>query len=273
VVSKFFNITKRRHVVFDPYRYFIDLEKKPNVENEFAEEYYNDFLRNNPEDYKTARWFSSKPREFDYHQTKKVIERALRGVQARQTLEIGPGDAVWTDLIIPHTEKITLLDQSEEMLKRAKKRFPENNKISYVHSDIERFSSDAKFDLICGIRCFEYFEDKPAVVKKFYDLLNDGGKLVIVTKNPEHSRTKETQKKDLHKGQISKEEMISLLKQTGFKVETNLSAVSRIKTKYALGRTVSKLLHNIHVATNGVITLPFINNAFTESYIYVARKK
>ena len=202
-----------------------------------------------------------------------MIADALRGVHASRTLEVGPGDGVWTDLIIPKTDSLTLLDQSEEMIKRAQERLAkENPSITFVHSDFAEYQPEAPFDLICGIRCFEYFEDQAKAVKKMYSILNPGGQLVIVTKNPAHIHNKQSQQRELHVGQISKKAMIQLLESEGFTVTKVLSATFRIKARHAIMRGVARMIQGAHVASGGFIRIPYITNAFTESYIYVAKR-
>lgn len=272
-VGQYFTITKKEHVTFDAYRYFMSLEKKDSISNEYAKEHYDTYLQDLESDYIHERWFKTPAHRFDYNQTKKVIMRALYRVTAEQTLEVGPGDAVWTELFLKKTKKIELLDQSKEMISRAQKRIGEDGRVTFTCSDIANYKTDKRFDLIGAIRCFEYFEDKAAALKKFHSLLSKEGTLVIVTKNPEHARTKEAQERQLHRDQVAHADMVALLTEAGFKVDYTMSAVSRIFAKYWLGRLVSKVLHDAHVATGGRLVIPGITRRFTESYLYVATKR
>ena len=247
--------------------------QETKLTNKYAEEFYDTYLQQLPEDYKNLRWFSSPERRLDYDQTRSVITRAMRGGMVDRLLEVGPGDGVWTDIFIPHAKELVLLDQSEEMIKRAEKRFANNDAISFVHSDVAAYTAERQFGAICAIRCFEYFEDKPAAINSFYKILEKNGTLVIVTKNPDHIRTKDVQTRNLHSDQIDRETMKQLLTNAGFEVTSVMSAVARIKTKYAVMRVLSRLVHKLHVITGGVVTIPRLNHLFTESYIYVAKKR
>lgn len=273
VISQFFNIDRRAHVVFDPYRYFIDLTKKPLMSNEYARAYYDTFLKQLPTDYKSARWFSSPAARLDYDQTKRVLENALKTVKADSALEVGPGDGVWTDLILPKTKSLTLLDQSIEMLGRAKERLKDFPNITFVHSDFLAYKAEQKHNLVCAVRCFEYFEDKEKALNQFKNLLTADGTLVIVTKNPLHARMKEVQEKGLHRGQVTKSEMERLLTAHGFVLRSVMSATWRFKATNVIMRTAFDWLHRLHVVTNGRFFLPFLTEPLTESYIYVATKK
>jgi ubiquinone/menaquinone biosynthesis C-methylase UbiE len=273
VVSQFFDIKKRSHVVFDPYRYFINLEKKEAMSNTYAKEYYNSFLQKLPTDYKSARWFSSPAAKLDFDQTKLVLEKALSSWQSNSALEIGPGDGVWTDLIIPRTKKLTLLDQSVEMITRAKERLKDIPNITYIVSDFLAYNESASHDLVCAVRCFEYFEDKEKAMSQFSRLLKQGGRLVIVTKNPLHARMKEVQERGLHKGQIEKTQMHELLEKHGFTLESTLSATWRFKAQNGLMRALFRTFHYLHVKSGGAFMIPYLTSPLTESYIYVAKKR
>lgn len=243
------------------------------MKNEYAKKYYDTFLKNLPGDYKSARWFSSPASKLDYVQTRRSLKHALGSKLFDNVLEIGPGDGVWTDLIIPKAKKLTLLDQSIEMLERAKERLKDVPNITFLNQDFLQFSPTETVDLVFAIRCFEYFEDKDKAVQKFADLLTQNGTLIIVTKNPEHAKMGKVQEQELHTGQISKEAMVSLLKNHGFEVEKVLSATWRLKAKFALLRVIFNLFHHIHVCTNGFFMVPCATNKLTESYLYVAHKK
>ena len=273
VVSRYYDIVKRGHVVFDPYRYFLNLTKKEGMSNTYAKEYYDEYLKKLPTDYKSARWFSSPAAVLDFEQTKLAIETALQGQKVETALEIGPGDGVWTDLILPHTKKLTLLDQSIEMISRAKDRLKNVLNITFVNGDFLSYTEQSTYDLVCAIRCFEYFEDKELAMKQFSRLLRSGGRLVIVTKNPLHARMKEVQERGLHKGQITREDMLVLLKKHGFTVDSTLSATWRFKAQNIILRSLFRGLQWLHVKTSGIFTIPYLTEPLTESYIYVATKQ
>lgn len=244
------------------------------MKNKYAKEYYNDFLKKLPTDYKSARWFSSEEAKLDYEQTLRSLRSVLKDGIFESVLEIGPGDGVWTELLIPKSNKLTLLDQSIEMINRAKDRLASHGeKLTYVVEDFLEFSSEETYDLIFAIRCFEYFEDKERAAQQFHKLLKPGGMLILVTKNPEHATMQKVQNRELHKGQISKNEIIALF--TGHQLDTKavLSATWRFKAKYFLMRKVFDVLHNLHVLSKGRFCLPIVTSRLTESYLYVAKKR
>lgn len=243
------------------------------MKNSYAREYYDTFLKQLPTDYKAARWFSSAEAKLDYDQTKAVLVKALGNSKFQDVLEVGPGDGVWTDLLIPKANALTLLDQSIEMIKRAQERLEDTANITFEHADFLTYTPQKSFDLVFAIRCFEYFEDKKIALKQLSSLVKSGGRLMIVTKNPLHVNMKRVQQRELHTGQVSKVEMRELLENAGFKLDSVLSATWRFKAKYAFLRAVFRLLHSVHTLTNGFFKLPLLTEPLTESYLYVAHKR
>lgn len=159
------------------------------------------------------------------------------------------------------------------MITRAKERLKEVPNITFENGDFLKFQSQKTYDLVCAVRCFEYFEDKGLAMRQFASLLNPGGKLIIVTKNPKHARMQVVQERELHKGQVSKEEMGQLLKNGDFTPSGTLSATWRLKARFGLMRVLFRGLHWLHVQTGGFFKVSFLTEPLTESYLYVAHKR
>lgn len=241
-----------------------------DLQNPYVRDYYNQHLQGLDKDYIDERWFSSKVTEFDYWETRKTLQHALRAQKEGDILEIGPGDGVWTDLMLPLKKRLALLDQSEEMIKRAQKRLAEHADITYYTGDFSTTPIDGTFDLIFAVRCFEYFENKERDVEKMHALLNDNGRLIIVTKNRSYVSPS---RKKLHTGQLTKKEMVALLRSKGFAVEGVYATTLRIKSKFWISRALFGALHTLHLATNGWFTIPYLFDKMTESYTYVATRR
>jgi ubiquinone/menaquinone biosynthesis C-methylase UbiE len=80
--------------------------------------------------------------------------------------------------------EVTAVDLSENLLSIAKKNtYDENLKINFVHSDIRRFHSDDKFNLVLNLfTSFGYFEsdeENISVLQKAYNLLVEDGFFVL----------------------------------------------------------------------------------------------
>jgi len=80
--------------------------------------------------------------------------------------------------------KVTAVDISQLLISEAKKSAEQEDvELDFVLSDILEFETNKKFDLVVNlftsIGYFDNDEDNYAVIKKAYDLLNDGGYFVL----------------------------------------------------------------------------------------------
>jgi len=275
IIRNYFNILLEKKALLDPYRYFFVLQKKKEfLTNKYVKEYYNKYLKQLSGEYSVNRWFSSKAAQFDYKQTRRALLHAIKNRRFGRVLEVGPGDGTWTEIIAPRVDLIHVIDQSEEMIDRAKKRLASFKNITYEVQDFLKQSvQNERYDAIFSIRCFEYFQDKQAAIKKMYDLLNPNGKLIIVTKNPKYFSMRAKRFKLLHSAQIDWKDMIILLKENGFSVESVYPAIFRWKSKHLIPRIIFDLLHRLLVVSEGRLTFGKLFTYATESYIYAATKK
>lgn len=240
---------------------------------EYVKDKYNADLRNLPENYTNRRWFHSVESEFDYNQTKRSFLNAFGTETYDRGLEVGPGDAVWTKFVVDKVTRLDVLDQSVEMLARAKEVLSQKQNVTYIQTNFaEHVIEPAAYDVVFSIRCFEYITDKDAAIKKFYDTLTPGGKFILITKNPRYKNQSGWKNTLMHTQQIGKQEVVALLKKHGFKVDAVSPAVMRWKSKYALARFVFDTLHKINIYTKGRVYVPFLTDLCTESYMYVAHK-
>jgi ubiquinone/menaquinone biosynthesis C-methylase UbiE len=251
---------------------------KPNsntkLNNKYVRNYYNKQVGKLDTTYTDSRWHSSGAAEFDYIQTSRALDLALGKDRFEKVVEIGPGDAVWTEKIHKHVEgSMYLIEQSSEMLGLAREKLRNRSDINFELSDFEGSNPPLENDLVIAIRCFEYFQNKSDSIKKMYDMLSLGGRLIIVTKNADLKTSVSVQKRLVHSDQLTRKEMKNLLTKNNFKIEMVYPAVIRWKIKYALMRFVFDTLHKITVWSGGAIQISFLYKYATESFVYVASKK
>lgn len=272
-LRKHFTIEREERAELDAYRHFFVLQKHPEpLDDAFVRTYYNTHLRGLEEEYTTYRWQATPAARFDYEQTARALSRGLGDTQYHRVLEIGPGDGAWTPLVAERSRELVLLDQSEEMLARARARLDRYAHITYTHSDFLEFESEEKFNLIYAVRCFEYFEDQQAAIRKMRTLLVPGGRLVLVTKNRDYISFRERAGRRLHSKMVTREEFVQLLCDEGFALRGVYSATLRLKAGYALARLFFRGMHTLQVVTAGRIAIPWLSNKLTESYLYVAER-
>jgi|CXWL01.1.fsa_nt_gi ubiquinone/menaquinone biosynthesis C-methylase UbiE len=241
------------------------------LKNAYVKDYYNAQVSALSSSYMDERWHTSKVKEFEYGQTKRALEKALGVEMVSRALEIGPGDGVWTSLIFSRvTGNLHLVEQSEEMLKRAKEHLVGTDGITFEQGDFLKANPPPQNDLVVAVRCFEYFDQKEVALKKIHNLLVRGGKLIVITKNAKLMTSKKVQHQTLHSDQCTRSQMEQYLRTAGFTVEAVYPAIFRLKASYPPIRFLFGLLHRLMVATQGVVRVPFETYA-TESHVYVAR--
>jgi len=202
----------------------MESKQKKESFNDWVREFYDDKAKNYTHgDYEKFRWFASKKKKRQYYQTTRSLLFHLRNVNFKTCLDIGCGPGTWTFLLLKKypTSEFICLDISKEMLMQFKSRVNEK-RINFVVSAFTDFKTKNKYDFIFASRSIDYMEDKPLVIKKIYDLLNSGGKGIIVT-SPPHSISVKIKKffgKKLnkqHTQRISVRKMKKLLQDVGFK--------------------------------------------------------
>lgn len=276
VMETYFDIQTESDPPLDSYRRFFVMNKKEKVlDNAYVKNYYNESIAKIAKegDYKTNRWFTSPVAKFDFEQTQKTIQNSLTQSQYGSVLEIGPGDAVWTELLIAKTKQLTLVEQSSEMLSQAKAKLAAYPWIEFFHGDFQNFETDKKFDLIFASRCFEYFDDKNLAIKKISSLLSSNGQVVLITKNPLYRSLHERTNKTLHTQQISKQEMIELLQKHGLKVDAAYPCTFRWLSRYKIFRMLFGALHSMILNSNGKVRFPLLETRATESFVYIFSKQ
>jgi len=241
--------------------------------NTYVRDYYNKRIGALAGTYADQRWHSSLAGEFDYKQTSRALDKALSSERYKNAVEIGPGDGVWTKKLSENVEgNIHLIEQSSEMLSQARKNIGDIRGVTFENADFMESDPQNGIDLIMAIRCFEYFSDKDAAIKKMFSMLRPGGRMILVTKNAKFITSVSVQRNTIHSDQLNKKDMKKLLVQNGFVLEGVYSATHRWKVKYRVMRHMFDILHRIIVWSKGYVHIPLLYTYATESFVYVASR-
>ncbi|AOY75869.1 class I SAM-dependent methyltransferase [Clostridium formicaceticum] len=107
-----------------------------------------------------------------------------------EVLDVGTGTGVMLPFILDKIGKegrITAIDIAENMLKVVKEKFKGEDRINFLHGNIELEAIDKLFDVIICYSVFPHFSQKVETVKKLVEHnLKEDGKLLIF-----HSQSKE----------------------------------------------------------------------------------
>jgi tRNA (cmo5U34)-methyltransferase len=102
-------------------------------------------------------------------------------------LEFGAGTGILSFLLKDSLKEIILMDNSSEMVKVMEEK-ASNEKVSNLKPlcfDLEKSEYNNTFDFIYSQMALHHVADVPAILKKFYRMLNTGGNLAIADLNSE----------------------------------------------------------------------------------------
>jgi 2-polyprenyl-3-methyl-5-hydroxy-6-metoxy-1,4-benzoquinol methylase len=136
-----------------------------------------------------------------------LVSGIVKDHEFKSILDIGCGDGSISIPLLNEERKLYLLDLSENMLKIAASKIPENLKENVVlhNSTLDDFSPGLKFDLIISIGFLAHVPSVKNAVAKMKSLLNKNGKLLIQFSDFNHIVTRMNMKardEDNHKLQV-----------------------------------------------------------------------
>lgn len=123
---------------------------------------------------------------FSLRPTRRFVHRYLEqeDLHPKDILDIGCGiGELSLELSQRQPEaRILAVDYSDGMIARAKKDYAAPN-ITHVLGSLEDVPADRRFDLIVSTHSFPYFPDKNKAARKMWDLLEPGGRLLVIQGN------------------------------------------------------------------------------------------
>jgi len=125
-----------------------------------------------------GRWADVKEIKFDF-MTNYIMEKVLSAISAKgkTTVELGSGTGRLSYLMLNNgARKVTMVDSSKKAISLSADLFGKANPDSYkiVESDIFRFASDEKFDVVFSSGVIEHFreEERFEIIQKHVELAN-----------------------------------------------------------------------------------------------------
>lgn len=104
--------------------------------------------------------------------------------EAPNVLDIGSGTGLFSAILLSKYPKanITLIDLSDGMLDIAKRRFNNNQNITYINEDYTKYDFNTKFDIIISALSIHHLSaiDKENLYNRCYNALKDGGIFINV---------------------------------------------------------------------------------------------
>lgn len=114
---------------------------------------------------------------------KRRVNFALRFMpEFALVLDFGCGDGTIAKGVLAKAKKVVAIDVSDQAIKVAKE-FNSHPDIKYLHTTIEEYTSEEKFDTILMFEIIEHIFDARSIFCKASDLLKERGFLVMSTPN------------------------------------------------------------------------------------------
>lgn len=248
-------------------------EKAP--ESSYVRDTYDAMLPTLAKGYSEFRWNDTDVSRFHYRQSRRALRRGLASVplKVNRALEIGGGGGAWTPFFAGRAIRLDFLDISENMLKEAKIALVKFQNINYIHSDFLEWEPEpSAYDLAVSIRNIEYMKDKRAVFERVARAMQKDGLFILSTKSPDFDWKGYFKTKALHQGQIPIEELINLLRESGFEVLHVYPAIIGKLIRYAPMRFVWDCLQTMLLRLPLLLMPLFILKYISESFLVVARR-
>lgn len=238
--------------------------------------YYDSRIPDLNQEYWRFRWDASPVKREHYRQTRDRIEAALDGRRFDIVAEVGSGPLVWTPNIRARARFVAAFDLSFAMLMNA-------DPVRLAAG--ERCCADAgrlplgngAVDAVCSFRAFEYFPDKPAVLREFARVTRPGGWLALITKNSDYrgyGHAADTSRPEsqqlLHSGNVRAIDVTAMLRAAGYE-EIQVRPVIVGRTRFIPLWRASALVMR-WVQPRWKTALPGWISGLTESYLLTARR-
>lgn len=126
-----------------------------------------------------ANWYLVEQQEID----KKIIYYRYLSLRpwlvGKDGLELGPAEGEMTRLLLPHFERLTVVDGSSALLDC----IPPAPNLRKVHSLFEDFQPAQQFDTIIGDHILEHVDDPVPLLNSIKQWVGPGGRIIIGVPN------------------------------------------------------------------------------------------
>ena len=119
-----------------------------------------------------------------------IVESALKYISGGDVLELGVGNGRNALYLLSKSFDVTGVDVSKEGLEVLRQEAGKNPKLHLVESDVLKFSSDKKYDLVLAIGLLHFLslEDIKLLVKRIKEWTRPGGLNVIAVRMTQNLR-------------------------------------------------------------------------------------
>jgi len=113
-----------------------------------------------------------------------LVQKLLRGIKAREFLEVGSASGDILERLLTNGLKGTAVEISEKAYELLAQKFNDTARINLIHGDF--FDLERQFDLVLALEVLEHLGDDRGALRKFHSLLRPQGTLLLSV--PAHKR-------------------------------------------------------------------------------------
>jgi cyclopropane fatty-acyl-phospholipid synthase-like methyltransferase len=130
--------------------------------------------------HKSKSWDMSSRRVQNAKAISDLIVKNIKLGKSMKIMDLGAGTGLLSYFIAPFVDKIVAVDSSPSMLKEFESKCDEFAcKTEVEHIDIVKYDTLKQYDGIISSMTIHHIEDIPALLKKLYGMVSDGGFIAL----------------------------------------------------------------------------------------------
>jgi SAM-dependent methyltransferase len=133
-------------------------------------------------DAKARTWDADPAKHERARQVAELVREQLPGLRQMRVLEYGSGTGLLGFALQPHVSWLTMMDSSGEMLAVARDKLASGGarNVDILQGDLTRGElPDERWDAICSLLTLHHVPDVAELLRKFHELLREGGSLCL----------------------------------------------------------------------------------------------
>lgn len=178
--------------------------------------------------HKSKSWDMSSRRVQNAKAISDLIVKNIKLGKSMKLMDLGAGTGLLSYFIAPFVDKIVAVDSSPSMLKEFESKCDEFAcKTEVKHIDIVKYDEPDSYDGVISSMTIHHIEDTPALLKKLYSMVNDGGFVALADLDSEDGSFHSDNAGVFHYG-FDRHTLAEYASEAGFK-EVTFSTASTIE--------------------------------------------
>ncbi len=128
---------------------------------------------------------------YEHERHRHMLRLSVAEGQVTNALEVGCAAGAFTEKLVPHCQRLTIIDVVPQAIARARERLKEPPNTVWIVSDVKDFSTRDKFDLIVVAEVLYYLDnlaDVRTTIRNLAGMLAPAGQLVFGSSHDDSCR-------------------------------------------------------------------------------------